>query len=79
MCIGSEDPFIPADQGADFEAEMRLAGVDWRIELYGGVVQSFTHPLAAAAGFPGIAYDPAADRRSTRAMLDLFDEIFRPT
>jgi hypothetical protein len=40
------------------------------------VVHSFTHPLATAAGLPGIAYDLVADRRSTRAMLDLSDEVF---
>jgi hypothetical protein len=31
--------------------------------------------MATAAGIPGIACDAAADRRSTRAMLDLFEEV----
>ena len=33
-------------------------------------------PRADRAGLPGVAYDEVADRRSWRAMLDLFDEVF---
>jgi dienelactone hydrolase len=44
--------------------------------LFGGVGHSFTNPAANALGRPGFAYDQAADERSWRAMLDLFDEVF---
>ena len=46
VCIGAEDPLIPAEQRAAFEQEMRDGGVDWRMNLYGGAKHSFTNPLA---------------------------------
>ncbi len=75
VCIGSDDPLIPADQRAAFEAEMRAAGVDWRMNLYGGVVHSFTNPDAGRAGIPGIEFNELANQRSWNAMLDLFTEV----
>jgi len=36
VCIGSEDPFIPAEARAGFEQEMRATDVDWQLNLYGG-------------------------------------------
>jgi dienelactone hydrolase len=74
--IGTEDPLIPAEQRTEFEAEMRAGGVDWRMILYGNAQHSFTNELASSYGMPGIAYDEAADTRSWRAMIDLFDETF---
>jgi dienelactone hydrolase len=72
--IGSADPLVPAEQRAAFEAEMSAAGVDWRMQIYGGVGHSFTNPEADALKTPGIAYDAAADRRSWAGMIDLFGE-----
>lgn len=76
MCVGTEDPFIPVEQRLAFEAEMRAAGVDWRMNLYGGAEHTFTHPWAELAGIPGVKYHEPTDARSWRAMLDLFDEVF---
>ena len=76
MCIGADDPLIPPEQRADFEDEMRAGDVDWRMNLYGGAVHSFTNPLADGAEMPAIKYDERADRRSWEAMLDLFREVF---
>jgi dienelactone hydrolase len=76
MCIGADDPLVPPEHRATFEKEMTEAGVDWRIVLYGGVKHSFTHPFAASAGVPGLEYNELAAKRSWRAMLDLFDEVF---
>ena len=76
MCVGSEDPFIPVEQRLAFEAEMRAAGVDWRMYLFGGAEHTFTHPWAELAAIPGVKYDEPTDARSWRAMLDLFDEVF---
>jgi dienelactone hydrolase len=78
VCIGAEDPLIPPEQRAAFEAEMRAGGVDWRLNLYGGAVHSFTNPQAGLLGRPGIAHHEPSDQRSWRAMLDLFDETFGP-
>ena len=77
VCVGSEDSIIPIEQRAAFERRLRAAGADhhdralWR-------QHSFTHPHSAQAGLPGLAYDADADRRSWRAMLDLFDEALGP-
>jgi dienelactone hydrolase len=75
VCIGAEDPLIPPEQRLAFEEEMRAGGVDWRMNLYGGAVHSFTNPAADGSN-PVLAYDPKADARSWRAMLDLFTEKF---
>lgn len=76
VCIGSDDPIVPAEQRAAFEAEMSAAEVDWRLIVYGGAQHTFTNPAANGANLPGIAYDKNADERSWRAMLDLFEETF---
>jgi dienelactone hydrolase len=75
VCVGSEDPFIPVEQRLAFEVEMRAAGVDWRMNLYGGAEHSFTHPWAELVELPGIKYDQLSDQRSWRAMVDFFDEV----
>jgi dienelactone hydrolase len=74
VCIGADDPMVPVEQRSAFEQEMRTADVDWRINIYGGALHSFTNPNAALSGFPGVAYHQPTDERSWRAMLDFFDE-----
>ena len=78
VCTGADDPHVPADQRAAFEAEMTAAGADWRLNLYGGAQHGFTDAAVDPAKWPGAAYHPSADARSWRAMLDLFDEVFGP-
>ncbi len=75
VCIGADDAYVPPEQRAAFEQEMRAGGVDWRMDLYGGVVHSFTNPSADGTN-PVLRYDAVADARSWRAMLHLFDEVF---
>jgi dienelactone hydrolase len=79
VCIGADDPMVPAEQRAAFEQEMRATDVDWRMNIYGGAVHSFTNPNAELSGFPGVAYHQRTDERSWRAMLDFFDERLGPT
>lgn len=77
VCIGADDPFITPDHRTTFEAEMRKAGVDWQMNLYGNTVHSFTNPTAASAKRPNaVRYSPEVDKRSWRAMQDLFLEAF---
>ena len=78
VCIGADDPIIPADQRQAFEAEMTAAGVDWRMNLYGGTGHSFTNPNIGSFGMAGFEYHAENDKRSWRAMVDLFDEAFGP-
>lgn len=72
--IGADDPIIPPEQRADFEKEMKAAGVDWRLQLYGGAGHSFTNPAADSRGMKGFFYHEATDRRSWNAMIELFNE-----
>ena len=76
ICVGADDPYVTVDDRATFEAEMKEAGVDWRMQVYGGVAHTFTHPNADQAVLPGLRYDQRADTLSWRAMLELFDEAF---
>lgn len=74
VCIGADDPIIPTEQRASFENEMKAAGVDWRLQLYGGAGHSFTNPAADARGMKGFFFHEATDRRSWNAMIELFNE-----
>jgi dienelactone hydrolase len=77
VCIGGDDPFIQLEQRAAFESEMRDAGVDWQMNVYGNTVHSFTNPTAANAKRPdAVRYSEEADRRSWKAMQNFFEEAF---
>jgi dienelactone hydrolase len=76
LCIGSEDPWMPADERLALEEEFRAAGLDWQLNLYGGAKHSFTKPSAARSPIPEVDYHEASDRRSWQAMLGLLDEVF---
>ena len=76
VCIGADDPIVPPAQRLAFEVEMRAANVDWRLHLHGGAVHGFANPTAGRFGNPAVQYHEPTDRRSWRAMRDLFDETF---
>ncbi len=71
---GADDPNVPPEQVAVFEAEMRKAKVDWQSVDFGGAVHSFTDPTANA---PGQAqYSPTVAKRAFKMMHDYFAEAF---
>jgi dienelactone hydrolase len=72
----SAGPFVPADEVAGFEDEMRKAKVDWELVKYGGAVHGYTNPDAGKDPSKGAAYNESADRRSWQAMKDFFAEVF---
>lgn len=75
VCIGADDPMIPAEQRAEFETEMRDAGIDWQMHVYGKTVHSFTNQQAAVRGMSdAIRYSPESDARSWASMQELFSE-----
>jgi len=76
VCIGADDPLIPPPQRLAFEDEMRAAKVDWRLHLHGNAVHGFANPHAGALGISAVQYHELTDKRSWRAMRDLFDETF---
>lgn len=86
LCTGSEDPLCTPDQLLTFGRALEAAGVDWRVNVYGGAKHAFwasptnpdgsptggtTHPTATV---PGVGYHPMHTPRAWRAVLDLFDE-----
>ncbi len=78
VCIGGDDPMIDADQRKAFEAEMREAGVDWEVNVYGNTVHSFTNQGAAKRNMPNaIRYSPEADKRSWQAMQHVFADALK--
>jgi dienelactone hydrolase len=67
---GADDARVPPAQVQAFQDEMRRAGADWQMSVYGGAASGFTNPES------GAAYSEAADRRSWQALKDFFTEIF---
>ena len=76
VCTGADDPFIPLGMRVAFEEDMRQAGVDFRLHLYGRVRHSFTVPDIDKLGLAASKYDPAADIRSWKEMKALLAEVF---
>lgn len=75
---GADDPYAPADQVAAFEQEMREAGVDWQLLIYGGAVHGFSNSANGNDNSKGVAYNAKADRRSWLDMQQFFNELFHP-
>ena len=74
LCLGADDPVVTGAQRDAFASEMTEAGVDWEIDLYGGVGHSFTNREIDAWNIAGFRYDPRAEARSWAAMKRLFAE-----
>lgn len=72
---GADDPGVPPDEVAAFQAEMRAAKVDWQLVAFGNTVHSFTDVDAKT---PGRAeYNPVSAARAYRMMDDFFVEAFK--
>ena len=74
---GADDPYVSTAAVAGFQAEMRGAGVDWQLNIYGGAVHRFSNPSAGSDVKSGAAYNEKADRRSWQALQAFFAEIFK--
>ncbi len=74
---GADDPFIPAEDVAAFQEELRRAEADWQMVFYGGAQHSFSNPSADGKALPGALYDERADRRSWEHMKSFLVELFR--
>ncbi|MCU0788266.1 MAG: dienelactone hydrolase family protein [Verrucomicrobia bacterium] len=73
---GADDPYAPAAEVSALEEELRKAGADWQLILYGGAVHSFTDWNAGSDNSRGAAYNERADKRSWAAMQQFLDELF---
>ncbi|MGV6807966.1 MAG: dienelactone hydrolase family protein [bacterium] len=77
--VGDQDMAVSKDQRDAFEAEMNNLGADYSLNVYPGVLHSFTNPGATAVGAKfgmPLAYDETADRDSWEKTLRLFAETF---
>lgn len=76
VCIGADDPFITPQQRTEFESEMRGAGANWEMNLFGGTVHSFTNNEAEKRNLPdAIRYNAQADARAWASALALFATV----
>lgn len=80
FCTGSEDPLCTANQVLKFGSALQGAGIDWRLNVYGGAKHAFwacpvnggiNHPEPTV---PGVGYHPKHAVRAWQAVLDLFCE-----
>ena len=76
VCHGALDPHVPTAQVTAFADEMRDAGADWQLNVYGRAVHGFTHEEADGVRMPGVRYDAASDRRSSAAIRLFLEEAF---
>ncbi len=74
---GADDPHVKTEDVLAFQDEMRNAGVDWQMNIYGNAVHSFTNPAAGNDNSRGSAYNEKAAERSWKAMQLFFREIFK--
>lgn len=77
--VGSEDPIMAAEQRDAFAAEMRAAGVDWRLVVYGGALHAFHHPPVDQAVVPGVGHHPQHAQRAWRDVVGLLAECLPVT
>jgi len=54
--------------------ELREAGADWQIHVYGNTMHAFTNPNANDPDF-GTVYNATADRRSWQTLINFLEEI----
>lgn len=71
---GADDPFVPANDLAAFEDEMRKSAVDWQLVKYGGAVHSFTDKGAGTDNSKGAAYNEKAEKRSWDEMKNFLTQ-----
>lgn len=86
VCVGSEDTIVPPEQRQAFCEEMQSAGVDWRLNVYGGAYHAFHHPPVNPDGslstesehhgnvLAAVRYHHLHAQRAWRAVIDLLDE-----
>ena len=75
VCHGALDPHVPMSQVTAFAEEMKNAGADYQLIVYGNAMHGFTHETAAGQQ-PGVQYHAQTDARSSVAIQEFLDELF---
>jgi dienelactone hydrolase len=76
VCHGALDPHVPMTDVTAFAEEMKAAGADWQLNIYGNAMHGFTHEDAAPSRIPGVEYNAAADARSSAALHEFLTGLF---
>jgi dienelactone hydrolase len=76
VCHGALDPHVPMSQITAFAEEMKNAGADYQLIVYGNAMHGFTHETATGSQ-PGVLYHAQTDARSSVAIQDFLRELFR--
>jgi dienelactone hydrolase len=77
VCHGADDFFISQDEIISFQQEMRDSKADWQMIYYANAVHAFTDKSVGNDNTKGVAYNEKAAKRSWKAMLDFFNEMFK--
>jgi dienelactone hydrolase len=75
ICQGGADPHCSLDDARTFASEMKTAGADWEMVIYGNAMHGFTHEDATGQ-MPGVRYDASADKRSLAAVREFLNRVF---
>jgi dienelactone hydrolase len=80
VLTGDDDKFVPPDQVAKFEQEMKNAGVDFQLLRYPGAKHAFTNPeadvYAKKFDLP-LGYNAQADKQSWAELQKFLTGIFK--
>jgi len=74
VCHGARDPHVPMSQVTAFAEEMKNAGADYQLIVYGQAMHGFTHEAATGAQ-AGVLYDAQADAWSSVAIQRFLTEL----
>ena len=74
VCHGALDPHVPMSHVTAFAEEMKNAGGDYQLNVYGNAMHGFTHETANGQQ-PGVLYDAQADARSSVAIESFLGEL----
>ena len=74
VCHGALDPHVPMSRLTAFAEEMKNAGADYQLNVYGNAMHGFTHETATGQQ-PGVLYDTQADARSSIAIQHFLTEL----
>jgi len=80
VLTGEDDPFVPKEQVASFEKEMKTADAQYEVITYSGAKHSFSNPEADVFGkkfeLP-LEYNKVADESSWLRMTEFFKTVFQ--
>ena len=74
---GDADSFVPPEQVAAFEKEMKAAKAKYEVIHYPGAKHSFTNPDAGSYGVEQLEYNADAATKSWAATLKMFEKALK--